>query len=119
MFLIRSWVTADIQSNLSAVLCEFHSIAKKIHQNFSDTQNIRKDIWVLQAFSMYFKLKISIIKKSIHNRLDVICQLNNVHWLGRNRNFSAFNATEIQNVIQQREKMIRALLNFLQAVMNI
>ena len=32
MFLIRSWVTADIQSNLSAVLCEFHSIAKKIHQ---------------------------------------------------------------------------------------
>ena len=47
MFLIRSWVTADIQSNRSAVLCEFDSIAKKIHQNFSDTHNIRKDIWVL------------------------------------------------------------------------
>ena len=44
MFFIRSGVTADIQSNLSAVLCEFHSIAKKIHQNFSDTHNIRKDI---------------------------------------------------------------------------
>ena len=119
MFLIRSWVTADIQSNLSAVLCEFHSIAKKIHQNFSDTRNIRKDIGVLWAFSMYFKLKISIIKKSIHNRQDVICQLSNVHWLGRNRNFSAFNATKIQNVIQQREKMIRTFLNFLQAIMNL
>ena len=68
---------------------------------------------------MYFKLKISIIKKSIHNRLDVICQLSNVHWLRRNDNFSTFNATEIQNVIQQREKMIRTLLNFLQAGMNI
>ncbi len=55
---------------------------------------------------MYFKLKISIIKKSIHNRLDVISQLINVHWLGRNSNLSAFNATKIQNVIQQREKMI-------------
>ena len=119
MFLIRSWVTADIQSNLSAVLCKFHSIAKKIHQNFSDPRNICKDIGVLWAFSMYFKLKISIIKKSIHNRQDVICQLSNVHWLGRNRNFSAFNATKIQNVIQQREKMIRTFLNFLQAIMNL
>ena len=119
MFLIRSWVTADLQSNLSAVLCEFHSIAKKIHQNFSDPRNICKDIGALWAFSMYFKLKISIIKKSIHNRQDVIYQLSNVHWLGRNRNFSAFNATKIQNVIQQREKMIRTFLNFLQAIMNL
>ena len=119
MFLIRSWVTADIQSNLSTVLCEFHSIAKKIHQDFSNTRNIRKDIWVLWSFSMYFKLKISVIKKSIHNRLDIICQLSNVHWLGRNSNFSTFNATKIQYVIQQREKMIRTFLNFLQAIMNI
>ena len=119
MFLIRSGVTADIQSNLSTILCEFHSIAKKVHQDFSNTRNIRKDIWVLWSFSMYFKLKISVIKKSIHNRLDVICQLSNIHWLRRNDNFSTFNATEIQNVIQQREKMIRTFLNFLQAIMNI
>ena len=51
----------------------------------------------------------------ISQEYDIVAR----YWLRRNDNFSTFNATEIQNVIQQREKMIRTFLNFLQAIMNI
>ena len=106
MLVILSRMTADIQSDHSTILCEFHSITEKIRQNFPNTCSICKNIGILWSFTVYFKLQISVIKKTFHDCQNIICQSGNIHRFRRKHCFPAFNTTEIENIIQQRKQMI-------------
>ena len=118
MLCIGSRTVAHIQTDRTAVIGEFYGVVQDVDQNLPDADRLRHDIGIFHRFTVYLKVQAPVQKGTVY---DLNCTIRNDGDIRRNRgeyHLSAFDTAQIQYIIQQGQQMIRAVLDFFQAVVD-
>ena len=98
---VRAGTIAGIKANLSAVLGKLHRIAQNIHQNLPNPQGIRQHIACFRLLQIALEGDISVGQKTIGKIHNGIRHFRDIHRDRRELNLTAFNAADIQHIINK------------------
>ena len=113
---ISAGMVAGFKTDRAAVLCKFHRIAQDIHQYFPDAHGISHHIGRFRYRQIGTKYQVPVGQEALHNAEHRIWHRRNINGNGSEFYFAAFNAADIQHIIDQSQQMIGAFADLLQTV---
>ena len=112
-------MVAGFKGDGAAVRCEFHCVAQNIHQHLPDANGVGQHIGLVRLGQIGAELDIPIGQEAIHDAQNRIGHCRDVNGSGHKFDAAAFDAADVQNIVDEGQQMVGAFGNLGQAVSNL
>ena len=105
---------AGLKGDRPAVRGELHRVAEDVHQHFPNAHSISQHIARLRLLQMAVKGEIPVGQEAGGDIDNRVCHRDNIDRNRRILNPAAFNAADVQHVVNQCQQMLRTVADLLQ-----